>query len=90
MDDGSADAHIAMANVLFRYDWNWEEAEKEFKRGIELNPNDPSSYSHYAMYLGVLGRFGEAVAAVKRAIELDPLSAQVNNSFGCGIAVVWP
>ena len=87
LDDGSADAHIAMANVLFRYDWNWAEAEKEFKRGIELNPNASSSYSHYAMYLGVLCRHGEAIAAVKRAIELDPLSAPVNSSLG--VVLQW-
>lgn len=87
LDDRSADAHIAMANVLFRYDWNWAEAEKEFKRGIELNLNAPSSYSHYAMYLGVLGRQDEAVAAVKRAIELDPLSARTNSSLG--VVLQW-
>jgi TolB-like protein/DNA-binding winged helix-turn-helix (wHTH) protein/Tfp pilus assembly protein PilF len=87
LDDGSAEAHIAMANVLFRYDWNWAEAEKEFKRGIELNINAPSSYSHYAMYLGVLGRPDEAIAATKRAIELDPFSALMNYSLG--VVLQW-
>jgi TolB-like protein/DNA-binding winged helix-turn-helix (wHTH) protein/Tfp pilus assembly protein PilF len=87
LDDRSADAHIAMANVLFRYDWNWTEAEKEFKRGIELNLNAPSSYSNYAMYLGVLGRFDEAIAAMKRAIELDPFSAVINS--GLGVVLQW-
>jgi len=87
LDDGSAEAHIAMANVLFRYDWNWAEAEKEFKRGIELNVNAPSSYSHYAMYLGVLGRHDEAIAATKRAIELDPFSAVMNSALG--VVLQW-
>jgi TolB-like protein/DNA-binding winged helix-turn-helix (wHTH) protein/Flp pilus assembly protein TadD len=87
LDDGSAEAHIAMANVLFRYDWNWAEAEKEFKRGIELNLNAPSSYSHYAMYLGVLGRHDEAIAAMKRAIELDPFSAVMNSALG--VVLQW-
>jgi TolB-like protein/DNA-binding winged helix-turn-helix (wHTH) protein/Tfp pilus assembly protein PilF len=87
LDDGSAEAHIAMANVLFRYDWNWVEAEREFKRGIELNINAPSSYSHYAMYLGVLGRPDEAIAATKRAIELDPFSALMNYSLG--VVLQW-
>ena len=87
LDDGLADAHIAMANVLFRYDWNWAEAEKEFRRGIELNPNAPSSYLHYAMYLGVLGRFDEGIAATKRAIELDPFSALAYS--GLGVVLEW-
>jgi TolB-like protein/DNA-binding winged helix-turn-helix (wHTH) protein/Tfp pilus assembly protein PilF len=87
LDDGSAEAHIAMANVLFRYDWNWAEAEKEFKRGIELNRNAPSSYSHYAMYLGVLGRQEEAIVAMKRAIALDPFSALMNSALG--VVLQW-
>lgn len=86
-DDGLAEAHTAMANVLFRYDWNWPEAEKEFKRGIELNPNAPSSHLHYAMYLGVLGRHDEAIATMKRAIELDPFSALMNSALG--IVLEW-
>jgi len=87
LDDGLADAHIAMANVLFRYDWNWGAAEKEFRRGIELNPNAASSYLHYAMYLGVLGRQDEAIAAMKRAIELDPFSALMYS--GLGVVLEW-
>lgn len=87
LDDRSADAHIAMANVLFRYDWNWTEAEKEFKRGIELNPNASSSYTAYAMYLGALGRFDEAIAAMKHAIELDPFSAVTNSDLG--VVLQW-
>lgn len=87
LDDGLADAHVAMANVLFRYDWNWAEAEKEFKRGIELNLNAPSSYLHYAMFLGVLGRQDEAIAAMKRAIELDPFSALMCS--GLGVVLQW-
>jgi TolB-like protein/DNA-binding winged helix-turn-helix (wHTH) protein/Tfp pilus assembly protein PilF len=87
LDDGSAEAHIAMANVLFRYDWNWAEAEKEFKRGIELNRNAPSSYSYYAMYLGVLGRHDEAIAAMERAIELDPFSAPMYSELG--VVLQW-
>lgn len=87
LDDGVAEAHIALANVLFRCDWNWVEAEKEFKRGIELNPNTPSSYLHYAMYLGVLGRHDEAIAAMKHAVELDPYSALMYTELG--VVLVW-
>jgi TolB-like protein/DNA-binding winged helix-turn-helix (wHTH) protein/Tfp pilus assembly protein PilF len=82
LDDGLAEAHIAMANVLFRYDWNWSGAGKEFKRGIELVPNAPSSYLHYAMYLGVLGRHDEAISAMTHAVELDPFSVLMNSELG--------
>jgi TolB-like protein/DNA-binding winged helix-turn-helix (wHTH) protein/Tfp pilus assembly protein PilF len=81
LDDGLAEAHIAMANVLFRFDWNWEGAEKEFKRGMELGPNVPSSYMHYAVYSGVLGRHDESIAAMKRAVELDPFSGSMNREL---------
>ena len=63
------------------------DAEKEFRRGIELNPNAPSLYLHYAMYLGVLERQDEAIAAMKRAIELDPFSALMYN--GLGVVLEW-
>ena len=82
LDDGLAEAHIAMGNVLFRFDWNWQGAEKEFKRAIELGPNAPSSYLHYAMYSGVLGRHDESIAAMKRAVELDPFSVRINGELG--------
>jgi TolB-like protein/DNA-binding winged helix-turn-helix (wHTH) protein/Tfp pilus assembly protein PilF len=82
LDEGLAEAHIAMANVLFRFDWNWEGAEKEFKRAIELGPNAPSSYLHYAVYSGVLGRHEESIAAMKRAVELDPFSALMQDELG--------
>jgi TolB-like protein/Tfp pilus assembly protein PilF len=87
LDDGLAEAHIATANVLFRHDWNWAEAEKEFRRGIELNPHAPSSYLCYAMYLGVSGRQEEAIAAAKRAIELDPFSALAYSDLG--VVLEW-
>jgi tetratricopeptide (TPR) repeat protein len=87
LDEGLAEAHVAMANILFRHDWNWTEAEKEFKRAIDLNPNSSSSYLHYAMYLGVLERHDEAIVAMKRALELDPLSPVMNSSLG--VILVW-
>ena len=82
LDDGLADAHIAMANALYRLDWNWAEAEKEFVRGITLNPAAPEALSDYATYLGVTGRFDAAITNMRHAIELDPLSATMNARLG--------
>jgi TolB-like protein/DNA-binding winged helix-turn-helix (wHTH) protein/Tfp pilus assembly protein PilF len=73
LDDNLAEAHLAVS-VIKRYSWEWEAAEREIKRAIELNPNLLKAHSEYMFYLIIQGRRDEAVAAAKRARELDPLS----------------
>ncbi len=87
LDDQLAEAHIAMANVHFRFDWNWPEAEREFRRGLELSPNDAFGHASYSIFLGIMGRFDEAMAEAVRARELDPLSPSV--SMGMGWIYSW-
>lgn len=82
LDDGLAEAHIAMANALYRLDWNWAEAGKEFSRGIALNPDDPESVACFAVYLAVSGQFAAAISNMQHAIQLDPLSATLNTRLG--------
>lgn len=79
LDDELAQAHVAMAQVHYRYDWNWAEADREFKRGIELNPNDASAYAGYSIFLNIMRRTEEALAAARKAQQLDPLSTTVPN-----------
>lgn len=67
-----ADAHYALGQVKFN-DWEWAEAEREFKLSIELNPNLAKAYSGLQSYLIVMGRLDEAIAAAKRSVELDPV-----------------
>jgi tetratricopeptide (TPR) repeat protein len=74
LDDKLADAHNSLAYILAHYDWNYLEAEREFKRSIELNPNYPTAHQWYAEYLNAMGRFDESLAELRRAQELDPLS----------------
>ena len=57
--------------------WQWGEAEKELKRAIELNPNYPTAYHWYSIFLKNVGRNDEAAATIKRAQELDPLSSVI-------------
>ncbi len=76
LDDQLAEAHIAMAVVRFRFDWNWPEAEREYKRGLELGPNDALGHRTYSIFLAIVGRLDEAIAEATRARELDPLSPQ--------------
>lgn len=57
--------------------WQWSEAEKELKQAIELNPNYPTAYHWYSIFLKNVGRNDEAAAMIKRAQELDPLSSVI-------------
>ena len=74
IDDTLAEAHTSLARVLQVYDWNWTDAEKEFKRAIELNPRYAVAHQWYGGYLERTGRVNEAISERKLALELDPLS----------------
>ena len=82
LDDTLAEAHTTLADCLLYYDWNWEGAEHEFKRAIELNPNYATAHQWYSELLWSLGRHEEAIAEAKRATELDPLSLIINVTLG--------
>jgi TolB-like protein/Flp pilus assembly protein TadD len=58
--------------------WQWAEAEKEFKRAIELNPNYPTAYHWYSIFLRNTGRYDESATIITRAHELDPLSSVIS------------
>jgi DNA-binding winged helix-turn-helix (wHTH) protein/TolB-like protein/Tfp pilus assembly protein PilF len=82
IDETLAEAHVSAAQIRFLRDWNWPEAEREYKRASELNPNYADAHHYYAFYLGAIGRFDEAIAEIKRAQELNPFSPAINNDFG--------
>jgi TolB-like protein/Tfp pilus assembly protein PilF len=81
IDESLAQAHATLAAVLHEFDWKFEEAEKEFKRAIELDPNYATAHQWYAEFLLTMRR-GEAFAEIKRAQECDPLSLIVNSMLG--------
>jgi TolB-like protein/Tfp pilus assembly protein PilF len=75
IDPTLSEAHTALANYFAVYEWNWAEAEREFKRAIELDPNSSDAHFRYGQqYLAPLGRYDEAITEFKRALELEPLS----------------
>ncbi len=74
LDENLAEAHTALASVEMIFNWNWAGAEREFKRAIELNPNNSLAHLLYAQYLAAMGRSDESVAEAKRSLELDPFS----------------
>jgi TolB-like protein/Flp pilus assembly protein TadD len=78
IDDTLAEAHASLAAFYLWHDWNWEAAEREFKRAINLNPGYATAHHWYADCLTVVDRSNEAIAEMKRAQELDPLSLIIN------------
>ena len=76
------EAHTDLAAVLWLHDWQWAEAQNEFKRSLELNPCYPTANHYYAECLMTLGRNAEALARMKKSLELDPLSLIINVAIG--------
>jgi eukaryotic-like serine/threonine-protein kinase len=79
LDETLAEAHASLG-LINDYLWQFEEAEKEYKRAISLNPNYPTTHHWYSRHLRGLGRLDEAWAEIKRAQELDPLSSIISEN----------
>ncbi|MCH9651515.1 MAG: winged helix-turn-helix domain-containing protein [Deltaproteobacteria bacterium] len=82
LDPQLAEAHAAVAFVRLYFDYDPEAADLEFRRTLELAPNYAMAYHWRAGALSVLGRHEEAIAAMRRAVELDPLSMSVLSDSG--------
>ncbi len=83
IDPTLAEAHGALADSLALYDWNWAESEREYGKAFQLDPNVSYIHlTHGVSYSAPLGKRDEAVAELKRAVELEPLSLITNAIFG--------
>ncbi len=82
LDDTLAEAHVSVGNFKSTMEWDWAGAEREFKRALELNPNNAAAHRYYAGHLANMGRFEEGLREAKRAQELDPLSALTSCMMG--------
>jgi tetratricopeptide (TPR) repeat protein len=78
LDDSLSEAHAALGFTKFLYDWEWEAAEKEYRRAVDLNPNNAMAYHRFAILLGKSGRADEALRNIRRPQRLDPLSPTIN------------
>lgn len=78
LDDSLAEAHTSIAWIKAAYEWDFAGAEAEFQRSLVLDPNYATGHQWYAEFLSAMGRHEEAVAEIKRAQELDPLSLIIN------------
>jgi serine/threonine-protein kinase len=81
IDDSLVEPHTSLATI-YHNEWNWQGAEREFKRAIELNPNYATAHHWYSIYLATVGRFDETLKEAKKAAELDPLSLIISASLG--------
>ncbi|MFQ5866060.1 MAG: protein kinase [bacterium] len=82
IDNTLAEAHTSLGSIKMGYDWDWEGAERQFKRAIELNPSYATAHHWYALYLMRMARFDDAIKEIKKAHELDPLSLVINRAMG--------
>lgn len=88
LDETLADAHVALAFVKGHYQYDWAVAEREFRRAIELEPNNAYAHLFYSnSLLSPFGRHDAAISEIHKAIELDPLSSGIQ-SFA-GRTFVW-
>jgi DNA-binding winged helix-turn-helix (wHTH) protein/Tfp pilus assembly protein PilF len=82
LDDLSSEAHASLAFALFYGTWDAAGAEREFRRALELNPNNAVAHHWYATYLATVGRHLDAVTEIERAQTLDPASKSVLTDKG--------
>ncbi len=86
LDDTVSVAHLVLANVLWRYEWDWSGAEREIRRALELHPRSAALRVAYAEFLAVQGRAVAAAAEARRGLELGPLSL---NTHATTAIVQW-
>ena len=82
LDPDLAEAHTALAALLWLDDWEWDRAQAEFKRSLELSPTYPTANHWYAEYLMTMGRHEEAMVRIKKSQDLDPLSLIISVAVG--------
>jgi eukaryotic-like serine/threonine-protein kinase len=82
IDESLAEAHTSLGGIKSDYEWDFAGAETEMKRAIALNPNYATAHHWYAQFLSTMGRHEEAIAEIKRAQSLDPLSLIINSVAG--------
>ncbi|MFN2441826.1 MAG: winged helix-turn-helix domain-containing protein [Thermoanaerobaculia bacterium] len=82
IDDSDSSAHTTVAAVKLHYEWDWPAAEREFRRAIELSPNDAWAHHIYSHYLLTMDRLSESVAESRIASDLDPLNPTLSTCVG--------
>src|SRR5262245_45866336 len=82
LDEGLAEANTSLGLIALIYDWDWETAEQQYRRAIQLDPNYATAHHWFAELLAYRGRFAEAFAEIELAQQLDPLSLIIATDRG--------
>lgn len=82
LDNQLAEAHLTLANIKSSYEFDWQGAEREFKLALELNVYDAQALQYYSNFLAKTGQVDQAIAAIDKAYEIDPLSLSTNLAMG--------
>jgi serine/threonine protein kinase/Tfp pilus assembly protein PilF len=85
LDENLADAHCALCDYKMSYEWDFDGAERECKRAIELDPNSSLAHLNYSRYLNGQGRFDESLTEAKTAIDLEPASLVNQRHYGASL-----
>ncbi|HEX8068787.1 MAG TPA: winged helix-turn-helix domain-containing protein [Pyrinomonadaceae bacterium] len=81
IDAALAEGYASLGFVNYRYEWDWAEAERNFRRAVELKPGYATAHHWYGEALAAAARFAESLAALDRAQELDPLSLPISTDY---------
>jgi len=87
LDDSLAEAHTSLAFALDLYGWDWEEAEKEYKLAIQLDPGYATAHHWYAWHLMVMGQNSAGISELRKAESLDPLSLIISADIADALCI---
>jgi len=88
LDETDVEAHRALAGILTWEDWDWEAAERAWKRVLELDPGHADALSSYSHFLMHMGRRDEAMARIEKALELDPFNVKIQSFYAVDLNYV--
>ncbi len=83
LDDTLCEAHTSMGTYLLKYEWNWQEAEKEFKQAIQLDPTYAPARFYYSILLTLMGNFDKSIEESEAAKDLEPFSPRYDWNLAC-------
>lgn len=76
LDDSNCEAHLLLGRISWQYDWDWQTAEKEYRRALALCPNDCGTHREYGVFTAVNGRIAESRAEIAKSRELDAIRSE--------------
>ena len=82
LDPMLPEAHVSLGIVASKFDWDWREADAQYKRALALDPNSATAHQWYGVFRAGLGDMDRAIAELKRSAELDPLSQNIGGYTG--------